>query len=316
MLIRTRGVHDAADNEAADSAAGEMQSWALLHAGVLDQLSLGQEIRGQLNRGAEASSNHGRRDAAVQAKEALAAIDLSQSIPGIPVVVLSAHGPHGREALQTGLDEEKGTASSRTEDSGRGASKDVDAQVLRVLVLEEQLGERLSDGLVEAEAAAVEEHLIDVGGAQTPVYALDALVLDDGADAVDGPAIVLRLGAFGLQLALQLLSDLEHFGRVSDCDGSASRKSACGETAVRIRIMLAKGRRIARTNCKDRTQPQNSGATRKPAMEKSCPRANLPYGGRHDLVSLFASRAAVGLYRDELAKGFRFCFSRESLMAG
>lgn len=231
-------MHDAANNEAADSAAGKMQRWAFPHAGVLDQLSLGQEICGQLNRRAEASSNHGSSDAAVQAKEALATIDLSQSIPGIPVVVLSAHGPYGRETLQTGLDEEKGTASSRTEDSGRGACKDVDAEVLRVLVLEEQRGERLSYGLVEAETASIEKHLVDVGGSQTPVYALDAFVLDDDADAVDRTAIVLRLGAFGLQLALQLLSDLEHFGRMSDCDGSASRQSACGETAVCIKVVL------------------------------------------------------------------------------
>lgn len=148
--------------------------------------------------------------------------------------MLSADGSYGREALQTGLDKEKGTASSRTEDSGGGASKDVDGHVLRVLVLEEQRGERLSQGLVEAETATVEQHLVDVGGAQTAVYALDALILDDDADAVDRTAIVLRLRAFELQLALQLLSDLEHFGRVSDCDGSASRQSACGETTVGI----------------------------------------------------------------------------------
>lgn len=239
--LRTRGVHDAANHEAADCAAGEMQSRALLHAGVLDQLPLGQEIRGQLDRRAEAGSNHGGRDAAVQAQEALATVDLPQSIPGIPVVVLRAHGPHGREALQPRLDEEEGTASSRTEDSGRGAGEDVDAQVLRVLVLEEQRGQRLSYRVVEAQAAAVEQHLVDVGGAEPAVDALDALVLDDDADAVDGAAIVLRLRAFGLQLALQLLSDLEHLGRVRDCDGSASCQSACGETAVRIRSRVSYG---------------------------------------------------------------------------
>lgn len=103
-------MHDAANNEAADAAAGKMQSRALLHSDMLDQLPLGQEVCGQLNRRAEASSNHGSSDAAVQAKEALATIDLFQPIPGIPVVVLSADGSYGRVALQTGLDEEKGTA--------------------------------------------------------------------------------------------------------------------------------------------------------------------------------------------------------------
>lgn len=63
--LLTRGVHDAANNEAADAAAGKMQSRALLHSDMLDQLPLGQEICGQLYRGAEASSNHGGSDAAV-----------------------------------------------------------------------------------------------------------------------------------------------------------------------------------------------------------------------------------------------------------
>jgi hypothetical protein len=54
---------------------------------------------------------------------------------------------------------------------------------------------------------------------------------------VDRAAIVLRLGAFGLQFTLQLLSDLEHFGRMSDGDGSASRECACGKTTVASNLL-------------------------------------------------------------------------------
>lgn len=226
----TRGVHDAADDEAADRRAGKMQRRALLHAGVLDQLSLCQEVCWQLDGASEASSNHGGAYAAIQAEESLAAVDLSQAIPKIAIVVLGADRPNGRIALQTGLDQEKGTASSCADDTRRGTAEDIDGQVLRFLVAEEQVRHGLSHGLIEAKPASVEQDLVDVGGAKTAVYAPDAFILDDDADAVDRAPVVLRLGALGLQLALQLLSDLEDFGWMSDCDGSASCESACGET--------------------------------------------------------------------------------------
>lgn len=69
-------MHDAADDEAADGRAGQMQRRSLLHAGVLDQLSLGEEVRGQLDGATETSPHHGGGDAPVQAEEALALVDL------------------------------------------------------------------------------------------------------------------------------------------------------------------------------------------------------------------------------------------------
>lgn len=200
--LLTRGVHDAADDEAADRRTGQMQRRALLHAGVLDELSLGQEIRGELDGAAGAGADHGGGDAAVQAGEALGAVDLPQAVPGIAVVVLGADGPDGREALQPGLDEEEGASGGGADDAGRGAAEDVDGEVLGVFVVEEEARQALAHGLVEAQAAAVEQDLVDVGGAEAAVDAADALVLDDDADAVDRAAVVLGLGAFGLQLAL------------------------------------------------------------------------------------------------------------------
>lgn len=130
----TRGVHDAADDEAADGRAGQMQRRALLHAGVLDQLPLGEEVRGQLDGATKTSPHHGGGDAPVQAEEALAFVNLPQPIPGIAIVVLRAHGPNGRITLKTGLYEEEGAPRSGADDAGGGAAEDVDGEVLGVFV--------------------------------------------------------------------------------------------------------------------------------------------------------------------------------------
>lgn len=146
--------------------------------------------------------------------------------------MLRTDGSDRRVTLQSGFDQEEGTASSCADDSRRGAAKDVDGQILGFFIFEEQVCERLSHGLIKAKSAAVEQDLVDVGGSQTAVYAPDAFILDDDADAVDRAAVVLGLGALCLQFTLQLLSDLEDFGRMSDRYGSASRERACGETTI------------------------------------------------------------------------------------
>jgi hypothetical protein len=59
-----------------------------------------------------------------------------------------------------------------------------------------------------------------------------------------------------------------------------------------------------------------SGATRKPALERFVrARANLPYGGRHDLF-LSPPAQLLQLYQDELAKGFSFLGFAETFDGG
>lgn len=154
--------------------------------------------------------------------------------------MLRPHGPDGRIALQAGLYEEEGASRSGADDAGRGAAEDVDGEVLGVFVGQEEARHALAHGLVEPQAAAVEQDLVDVGGSQSAVDAADAFVLDDDADAVDRAAVVLGLGALCLQLALELLADLEDFGWVGDGDGAARRQSACGETAGDKRVLVVK----------------------------------------------------------------------------
>lgn len=61
-----------------------------------------------------------------------------------------------------------------------------------------------SEGFVEAEAAAVEDHLVDVGGAYAAVDARHAFVADDYGYAVEGAAVDAGLVGFVLEFALEL----------------------------------------------------------------------------------------------------------------
>ncbi len=105
--LPTRGVHEDADDEAADGATGQVQQRALVHAEVAHEAALGEEVGGQLHGAAEAGADHGGADAAVQAARALGGVDLAQAVPGVAVVVLGADGQEGRVALQPRLDQEE-----------------------------------------------------------------------------------------------------------------------------------------------------------------------------------------------------------------
>lgn len=225
-------MHHDADHETASGAAGQVQQGALLHAQVLLQTALGEKVGGQLDGAAEAGADHGGADAAVQAAHALGLEDLAEAVPGVAVAVLGADGQKGREALQAGLDEEEGRAGGGAHDARGGAAEHVDAQALGLAVLEDERGEGLAHGLVEAEAAAVEQDLVDVGAADAAVDAAQALVAHDDGDAVEGTAVVVRLVALGLELALQLHADLDRLEGVGGRHGAAGGDAASDEGAA------------------------------------------------------------------------------------
>lgn len=247
-------MHHAAHGKTAHGTAGKVQSRTLLHVKVPNQTPLGEKVRRQLHRAPKACPDHGGADAAIQPAQALGAEDGVEPVPCAAVLVLRAHGPERREALQARLDEEEGAAGTRADDARGGAAEHVDAQVLGGAVPEEQGGEAVAHGLVEAQAAAVEEDLVDVGGAEAAVDGADALVPHDDADAVEGPAVVVRLMALVLEFALQLhadrgvslrgrrwdrqgsrreaLPDLDRFKRVRGRHGAASGNAAGDEGAV------------------------------------------------------------------------------------
>lgn len=101
-----RRVHDAANNKARAGRGHEMQRGTLLHAQVFYKIAFGKEIRGELHARAKAGADHGRHDAAVEAFDALGAVDLGEAIGGIPVLMLGANRQQGTIALETSLDEE------------------------------------------------------------------------------------------------------------------------------------------------------------------------------------------------------------------
>lgn len=62
----------------------------------------------------------------------------------------------------------------------------------------------MSHRFVEAQPAPVQQDLIHVCATQPPIYAANAFIPHDDADAVEGTSVVVWLVAFRLELALQL----------------------------------------------------------------------------------------------------------------
>ncbi len=227
----TRRMHHNANHKAAGRAAGQVKERALLHAQMVHQPALREEVGRQLHRAPEARPDHGGAHAAVQAAHPLAPVDLAEPVPGVPVPVLCADGQERRVALQARLDEEKGAAGGGAHDARPGAAEHVDAQALRLAVLEDERRQPVAHGLVEAQTAAVQQHLVDVGAADAAVDATYPLVPDDDRHAVQGPAVVVRLVALGLELALQLHADLDRLEGVRRRHGPAGRDAARNEGA-------------------------------------------------------------------------------------
>lgn len=200
-------MHEAADYETRHGAASQMQGSAFVCAEMLDHRPLGEEVRGELDGASEAGPDHGGAHAPVQPPgDALGLVDLPHAVEGVAVLVLRADGEQRREALEARLDEEEGAARGRADDAGAGAAEHVDAQALLAAVLVDQGGQAVPHGLVEAQAAAVEQDLVDVGAAETPVDAAQSLVLYDDLDAVEGALVMPNLVAFRLELTLELHS--------------------------------------------------------------------------------------------------------------
>ncbi len=177
-------MHAKAHDKPRHRTASQMQRRALLHAQMLDQPPLRKEVRRQLHRAAEPRSDHRRAHAPIQAPEPFSPIDLREPIEGVAVLVLGAYRQERRKALEPGLHEEKGATRGGADDAGGGAAEHVDTQVLLGAVAQEQGGEPVAHGLVEAEAAPVQQHLVDVGAPDAAVDAAQPLVPHDYADAV------------------------------------------------------------------------------------------------------------------------------------
>ena len=197
-------MHDAADDEPRHGAAGQVERGALLHAEVAHQPALGEEVGRQLDGAAEAGPDHGGADAAVEAPDALGAVDLGGAVDGVSVAVLGADGQEGGVALQAGLDEEEGAPGGGADDAGRGAAEHVDAEVLGGAVLEQDRGQPVPHRLVEPQPTPVQQDLVHIGTPQAAIDAPQALVPQDHGHAVEGALVVVWLVAFGLELALKL----------------------------------------------------------------------------------------------------------------
>ena len=121
-----------------------------------------KEIRRKLNGATKARSYHGRTNTTVDALDAFAPIDSTQSIDGVFVVVLGPNGQERRIRLQASLHEEERRSSRRPDDAGSCTGKDVDAERLHVRVTVDGIRHCGAKRFVEAETATIEENLVDI----------------------------------------------------------------------------------------------------------------------------------------------------------
>lgn len=111
----TGWMHETADYKTRCGTACQVQWRTLLHAQMLREHSLREEVRRQLYRATEAGTDHGCAHASIQTAHALALVNLTRAIDGVAVAVLGADGQKGRVALETGLDEEEGRTGDGAE---------------------------------------------------------------------------------------------------------------------------------------------------------------------------------------------------------
>jgi hypothetical protein len=218
-------MHHATNDEPARRAAGQMQRRPLLEVEVLDEPALGEEVRGQLDRAAKARTDHGGADATIQAAKAPCGVDVAEAVDGVSIGVLRARRRKGTEALEARLDEEERTSGRGAQDARGGAAEDVDSEALLGRVAEQETGGVGAQRLVEAQPAAVENHLVDVGRAEAAIDGGRALVADNDGHAVEGASIHAPY-LTGLELALELHADLDGLEGVRGGDGAAGGDAA------------------------------------------------------------------------------------------
>lgn len=104
MKDHTGRMHEDADNKAGCRATSQMKSRAFFHPEMPRQASLREEICRELNRAAEARAHHGSPNTPVQSTDPFVAVDLSQPVIRIAVLVLRADREERRVRLEPRLD--------------------------------------------------------------------------------------------------------------------------------------------------------------------------------------------------------------------
>lgn len=161
-MKHTRRVHHTANDESRCRAASQMKSWTFLHAEVLDQTTLREKVRRQLDGATETRADHRRIHTTVQATSSFRGIDLAQAVERVAVLVLCADGKERRIRLEAGFHEEEWRGACCTNDTGRGTGEDINAERLDVRIVVDGRRDSLAQGLVKAKTASVEKNLVDI----------------------------------------------------------------------------------------------------------------------------------------------------------
>lgn len=103
-----------------------------------------------------------------------------------------------------------------------------------------------ADGFVEAETAAIEHHLIDVGTVKATQQAPDSFVLEDDRHAVEHTSVHFWSILLGLQLTLKLQAHLDCLKAVSYCDSAACCNTAGDKGTVPLGLVVDHRARVWR----------------------------------------------------------------------
>jgi len=164
-------------------------------------------------------------------------------------MVLGTNREERRVTLQPGLDQEERAACCCANDARPGTACHVDPQRLNLLILEYHLREGLAHRFVEPQPTAVQQHLVDVGASQAPVNAAQSLIAHYDRNAVDWAAVVMRLVALVLKLALQLHANLDGLERVCCCHGPAGGDASGYESSRVSFVSVAESSHGSHCSC-------------------------------------------------------------------
>lgn len=155
-------MHEAADYKSRNRTTGKMQTRPLLHIKVPGQAALSEEVCRKLNRTAETCPDHGGANTTVNTLEAFTIVNFAQAIERVLVIVLSSYGEERRVGLQARFNQEERRSGCSTNDARGSTGEHICSKGLYFGIIVDGRCEVGADGLVETQAAAIEQDLIDV----------------------------------------------------------------------------------------------------------------------------------------------------------
>jgi hypothetical protein len=155
-------MHYTTNDEPADGATGKVQTSSFVHVQMPHQPSFREKVCGQLNTASKACPHHGCPNASIQTPDAFIVVDFPKPIHGVLISMLCANGQEGGIRLEASFDQEKRRTCRSTKNARSCPGKNIDSQRLDIGIFEDGCRYSLPKRFIEAQSAAIEDHLIYV----------------------------------------------------------------------------------------------------------------------------------------------------------